>query len=113
MADVDDKSSDSRGALDGPKMGVTIGPPETPQRRISISSLPSPQLYKNNFFSRSATLTAARKQYLKMLTGGVALTSLIIFGVFPILWGAFYRTPVQNLPGWIVVRIPTCQFSTF
>lgn len=118
MTDTDDKSYEgafhSQGALDGPKMGVTIGPViETPQQRISTGSLPAPRLYTNKFFSRSATLTAARKQYLKILTGGMVLASLVIFGVFPILWGAFYRTPVQNFPGWIIVRTLYCRFLTY
>lgn len=70
----------------------------------AAGSLTSPQLFENNFFSRDATITAARKQYLKILVGGVFMTIIIIFSIFPILYGAFYKTPARNLDGWIIVR---------
>ncbi|KAF9444277.1 hypothetical protein P691DRAFT_677928 [Macrolepiota fuliginosa MF-IS2] len=47
-------------------------------------------------------MTEARKKYFKMIAGGIVVASIVIFGIFSILWGAFYRTPVTNLEGWII-----------
>ncbi|KAF9447255.1 hypothetical protein P691DRAFT_707098 [Macrolepiota fuliginosa MF-IS2] len=89
-----DDVSQSRTTLDGQK--VPVGP-------SSHKTLPSgARLYENRFFSSDATITEARKQYLKVIVGGVVITSIFIFAIFSILWGAFYRTPARNLPGWIV-----------
>ncbi|EKM78188.1 hypothetical protein AGABI1DRAFT_75664 [Agaricus bisporus var. burnettii JB137-S8] len=47
-------------------------------------------------------MAAARKQYLKIMFGGVVVLTLIIFMIFSILWGAYFRTPSYNLTGWII-----------
>jgi hypothetical protein len=76
---------------------------------LSPSSQLGPPLYQNTFFSRDPTITAARKLYLKMLVGGILASTIVIFGIFPILYGAFYKTPMRNLDGWIVVS--TCRYA--
>jgi hypothetical protein len=48
-------------------------------------------------------VSIARNVYAKILGGGIAMIIIIIFTIFPILYGAFYKTPVGNLTGWIVV----------
>lgn len=104
----DDSSYDgglhSQAIHDGQKIGVAIAPVSSTTRRISSNSFPALPPYQSNFFSRNATVAAARKQYLKILVGGIVMTTLAIFTIFSILWGAFYRTPAHNLPGWIIVR---------
>lgn len=61
-----------------------------------------PALYQNTFFSRDPTMTAARKLYMKMLIAGMFASTFVVFGIFPILYGSFYKTPARKLPGWIV-----------
>lgn len=95
----------SRTTLDGQKAGAATEPAEPNSQQTSSNPTSEPQPYENNFLSCNTTMTMARKQYLKMLTGGIVVTSLVIFTIFAIFWGAFYRTPVRNLPGWIVVRM--------
>lgn len=61
------------------------------------------QLYKSGFLSRNADVRGARNLYAKILVGGIFMIIIIIFTIFPILYGAFYKTPARNLDGWVVV----------
>ncbi|XP_006462285.1 hypothetical protein AGABI2DRAFT_119143 [Agaricus bisporus var. bisporus H97] len=60
------------------------------------------QLYKSGFLSRNADVRGARNLYAKILVGGIFMIIIIIFTIFPILYGAFYKTPARNLDGWVV-----------
>jgi hypothetical protein len=88
------------------KKALELGPIEQQApRAFSTSSTCSPKLFQYQFFSRDDTIVTARKQYLKILFGGVFATVIVIFTVFALLWGAFFRTPTVNLAGWIIVRL--------
>ncbi|KAJ3570610.1 hypothetical protein NP233_g4289 [Leucocoprinus birnbaumii] len=61
-----------------------------------------PALYQHTFFSSDPAVTVARRMYLKFLAVGMVASTFVIFGIFPILYGSFYKTPARSLPGWIV-----------
>jgi hypothetical protein len=58
----------------------------------------------HGFFDKAPEHAAARATYLKIFLGGSFLAVIIIFSIFPIFWGALWKTPVYHLSGWIVVR---------
>ena len=55
------------------------------------------------FNDRSKEGTVARATYLKTFIGGASMTVVLIFAVFSIFWGALWKIPAHNLPGWIIV----------
>jgi hypothetical protein len=63
---------------------------------------PSPSHATHRFFDKDPEHVASRKTYLKIFLGGSFTTIFIIFAIFPIFYGALWKTPVNNLPGWIV-----------
>jgi len=66
----------------------------------------------HGFFDKATEHVAARATYLKIFLGVSFMTVIIIFCIFPIFWGALWKTPVHNLSGWIVVcLITTPAFS--
>ena len=64
----------------------------------------------HGFFDKAPEHAAARATYLKIFLGGSFMTVIIIFTIFPIFWGALWKTPVHNLSGWIVVRLIISDF---
>jgi hypothetical protein len=67
---------------------------------------PTPPPFSNGFFDKDPITSKARAEYLKLLAGGTAFLSLIIWGGLTIYWGALWKTEdlVHHLNGWIVVR---------
>ena len=59
----------------------------------------------HGFLDKSSETAAARQTYLKIFLVGSLMTIIIIFAIFPIFWGALWKTPVGRLSGWIVVRL--------
>ena len=57
------------------------------------------------FFEKSPSASVARAIYLKTYFGGTFMMVIMLFTIFPIYWGALYKTPVRNLKGWVVVCI--------
>ncbi|KAF9552630.1 hypothetical protein CPC08DRAFT_646653 [Agrocybe pediades] len=63
---------------------------------------------KGEPFTRTLTekgdqeLATARITYLKIFGPGIVLISCVILGVFAIFWGALWKLPAHQLPGWIV-----------
>jgi len=55
------------------------------------------------FNDHSKESAVARATYLKMFIGGAFMTIVLIFVVFSIFWGALWKTPAHNLPGWVIV----------
>ncbi|KAG6807451.1 hypothetical protein H0H92_007402 [Tricholoma furcatifolium] len=56
--------------------------------------------FSRNFFDEINAVQ--RGIYFKVLTGGVFSVILAIFAVFSIYWGSLWKTPVQNLDGWVI-----------
>ncbi|KIM36235.1 hypothetical protein M413DRAFT_31832 [Hebeloma cylindrosporum] len=54
------------------------------------------------FSDRSKEGAVARATYLKIFVGGCFMTVVLIFAVFSIFWGALWKIPAHNLPGWVV-----------
>ena len=89
--------------------------PSNSRSSASVNDIPrsptSPQPFSTTFFSKDPQTAAARATFLKILISGSALLVIIIFSIFPIYWGALWKVPVRNLPGWIVVSvIPIAPF---
>jgi hypothetical protein len=57
----------------------------------------------HGFNDRSKEATLARATYLKIFIGGAFMTIVLIFSIFSIFWGALWKIPAHNLPGWVVV----------
>lgn len=97
--------------LEGQKMLKTVPSVEDSSvpRQTTCNAISKPTLYHNSFFSSEAPMAAARKQYLKIMFGGVVVLTLVIFMIFSILWGAYFRTPSYNLTGWIIVCRQYCH----
>ncbi|KAF8153410.1 hypothetical protein B0H34DRAFT_104331 [Crassisporium funariophilum] len=57
---------------------------------------------RHAFSDKTPEAAAARATYLKMFIAGSFLVIVIIFAIFPIFWGALWKTPAHNLPGWVV-----------
>ncbi|KAL0945267.1 hypothetical protein HGRIS_000778 [Hohenbuehelia grisea] len=69
----------------------------------SSASLPRQiRPFTSQFTDADAEASAARGTYLKILIGGSFFVIVAIFAYFSIYWGALWRTPARNLPGWIV-----------
>ncbi|RDB16010.1 Nitrosoguanidine resistance protein SNG1 [Hypsizygus marmoreus] len=74
--------------------------------RNSMSSVnhnqnPSTEIpFSRSFFDKNNAV--ARSIYLKIVIGGCFSLILTIFAVFPIYWGALWKTPVHNLNGWVI-----------
>ncbi len=92
------------------------------EKRPSISPTSQPSGLKRDeerpihgFFDKTDEDVAARNIYLKIFLGGSFMTIIIVFSIFSIFWGAIWKTPVYNLPGWIVVchhcYIPVLQLT--
>ncbi|KAG5641496.1 hypothetical protein DXG03_005093, partial [Asterophora parasitica] len=67
--------------------------------------LPIPPAKSERPFSKSffdADIAVERATYLKILFGGTFSIIIVIFAVFPIFWGALWKTPIRNLDGWVV-----------
>ncbi|KAG6917873.1 hypothetical protein DXG01_000643 [Tephrocybe rancida] len=73
----------------------TVQPSATPPASID-SEKPF-----SKYFS-SPKLAAERALYLKALIGGCFIIVIAIFSVFPIYWGALWKTPERSLNGWVV-----------
>ncbi|KAF9540263.1 hypothetical protein CPC08DRAFT_650973 [Agrocybe pediades] len=54
------------------------------------------------FFDKSKEGAHARATYLKVFLGGTFAMVILIFTVFSLYWGSLWKTPVKNLPGWVV-----------
>ena len=63
------------------------------------------------FNDRSKEGTAARATYLKIFIGGASMTVVLIFAVFSIFWGALWKIPAHNLPGWVIVSGFSLRFA--
>ncbi|KAF8965752.1 hypothetical protein BDZ97DRAFT_1810828 [Flammula alnicola] len=68
----------------------------------SMSNLGSMDEKMENSRAFADRSKAARAIYLKIFLGGSFMTILLIFAVFSIFWGALWKIPDHNLPGWIV-----------
>jgi len=79
----------------------TAGPSTQPDRPDIVDG--ATQRY-HGFLDKSPEYAAARQTYLKIFLIGSLMTIIIIFAIFPIFWGALWKTPVGRLSGWIVVR---------
>jgi hypothetical protein len=79
----------------------TAGPSTQPGRPDIVDG--ATQRY-HGFLDKSPEYAAARQTYLKIFLIGSLMTIIIIFAIFPIFWGALWKTPVGRLSGWIVVR---------
>ncbi|KAG5641494.1 hypothetical protein DXG03_005091 [Asterophora parasitica] len=70
----------------------------------SSTRAPSPQpqsdAHDGGFFD--ARNAAARAIYFKTIFRGLFLIIILIFTVFPIFWGALWKTPVRKLQGWVI-----------
>ncbi|KAF5345082.1 hypothetical protein D9756_011160 [Leucocoprinus leucothites] len=90
-------------SVHGDHKPTNLVPTEPPSPRVpSAASTCSPKLYQHSFLSSYDAIATARKVYLRVLCGGVFATIIVIFTVFALLWGAFFRTPVNSLPGWVI-----------
>ncbi|KAF8884553.1 hypothetical protein CPB84DRAFT_1789019 [Gymnopilus junonius] len=56
----------------------------------------------HGFSDTSETASVARKTYLKIYVAGTFSIIVVIFAVFSIFWGALWKIPSRNLPGWVV-----------
>jgi hypothetical protein len=63
------------------------------------------------FNDRSKERTVARATYLKTFIGGASITVVLIFAVFSIFWGALWKIPAHNLPGWVIVSGFSLHFA--
>lgn len=89
---------------------------QIPPSMSSISSSSSEVRKKmgeiyHGFNDRSKEATAARATYLKIFIGGSFMTILLIFSIFSIFWGALWKIPAHNLPGWVVVSVFGLSFA--
>ena len=91
--------SGTAGGTVGPQ--PTAGPSTQPDRPDIVDGVA--QRY-HGFLDKSPESAAARQTYLKIFLVGSLMTIIIIFAIFPIFWGALWKTPVGRLSGWIVVR---------
>lgn len=57
-----------------------------------------------SLLDRNPQMAQARATYLRIFLGGLFLTIVLIFAIFPIFWGSLWKIPAGNLNGWIVVR---------
>lgn len=79
----------------------------------SLASTSAPSTYEKSgrrdpapntsFLDGSKEAAAARATYLKIYLGGTFMIILLIFGIMSIFWGALWKIPAHNLPGWVVV----------
>ena len=65
----------------------------------------TPPSYSSKFFDKGAAAAVSRQIYLKIVFGGLMMMAIVIFGIFSIYWGALWRIPAHNLPGWVIVRV--------
>lgn len=56
--------------------------------------------FSRSFFDKNNAVQ--RSIYFKVLFGGTFSIIVVIFALFPIFWGAIWKTPVRNLNGWVV-----------
>ncbi|PFH46702.1 hypothetical protein AMATHDRAFT_69276 [Amanita thiersii Skay4041] len=56
--------------------------------------------YSKTFWDKE--MATARQSFLRIMIGGTVTTILAIFAIFPIYWGALWKIPDRNLPGWVV-----------
>ncbi|KAG6845497.1 hypothetical protein H0H87_008394 [Tephrocybe sp. NHM501043] len=73
----------------------TVSQPSPP-----TSSITRERPFCRHFFAPCNAVE--RKIYLKALVGGCFLIILAIFAVFPIYWGALWKTPERALNGWVI-----------
>lgn len=67
-------------------------------------SSPTPAgTFTARLLDKNPEMAQARAIYMRIFFGGSFITVLLIFAVFPIFWGALWKTPASNLQGWIVV----------
>lgn len=64
-----------------------------------------PPPYSAGFWDKTPAMANARKAYVRVLGGGLFLTTLVIFSVLSIFWGSLWKLNeyIHNLDGWIVV----------
>ena len=67
----------------------------------------------HGFFDKAPEHAAARATYLRIFLAGTVMAVLVIFAIFPIFWGALWKTPVYNLSGWIVVCLDISLYGTY
>lgn len=99
------------GSREGSRLGVgsrtsissTRRDSKDPEGQSQQCSPPPP--HTAGFWDRTPFMAGARKSYMRVLSMGFLLTSLVIFGVLSIFWGSLWRTNlyVHKLDGWIVV----------
>lgn len=97
-----DNASHARSIDDNQKDAECSTTEQSFPHATSTASTYAPKLYRYTFFSSNETIAAARKLYIRVFCGGVFSIMLLIFTVFALLWGAFFRTPTRNLFGWII-----------
>lgn len=75
-----------------------------PERFVQTAP-PVPARLTGGFFDASAEAAKGRAIFVKILLKGLVLVSLVIFLVFPIFWGALWKTPehIHQMKGWLVV----------
>jgi len=74
---------------------------------VSPGSQPPPSSdppFSHGFFDKDPASVGARKAYTKAIVGFTVFTSIFIWGVVSIYWGAFWRgrTGAHNMHGWVV-----------
>ncbi|KAL1710621.1 hypothetical protein EV121DRAFT_275439 [Schizophyllum commune] len=62
----------------------------------------TPPSYSSKFFDKGAAAAVSRQIYFKIVFGGLMMMAIVIFGIFSIYWGALWRIPAHNLPGWVI-----------
>ncbi|PBK96260.1 hypothetical protein ARMGADRAFT_989972 [Armillaria gallica] len=58
--------------------------------------------YSSQFLDKTPSIQASRSVYLKILFGGCFAMVVVMFGIFPIYWGALWKIPAHNLGGCVV-----------
>ena len=69
--------------------------------------VPNPQPFFNGFFDKDPITSKARAEYFKLIIAGAMFTSVAIWAVLTIYWGALWKTEslIHNLEGWVVVSL--------
>lgn len=78
-------------------------PPFSKEERVAQQTNNMTPGYRS-FFDKSPEGTLARQTYLKVFFGGTFMVIVMIFTILPMYWGALWKIPTRNLPGWVVVR---------
>ncbi|KAK0184308.1 hypothetical protein F5146DRAFT_245768 [Armillaria mellea] len=58
--------------------------------------------YSSQFLDKTPSIQVSRSIYIKVLFGGCFAMVIVMFCIFSIYWGALWKIPAHNLPGWVV-----------